>query len=177
MKIVGRLLTWMILVTFVGGAMGCASEHLRSDELYTDDSDFRIDADAEIRDTTEARQVLDVVYHYRQALVNKDFGTLNRLVSEDYYDNAGTTSTTVDDYGHGELTSIFEMMAQHAEQIRYEIIVKDVQVDGLRAHVDYEFQYAFQYRIGDKETWDAGSDVNRLEFNREGDQWRITSGM
>ena len=125
----------------------------------------------------EARQIIDSLYRYRQALVGKDFGTLNRLVSENYYDNAGTTDTTTDDYGHSELEGVFELMAQHAEEIRYQIIVKEVEIDGARGAIDYEFEYAFQYLVGDKETWDAGSDVNRLEFAREGDEWRITSGM
>ncbi len=155
----------------------CGSGHLRSDDLYPDDRDFRIDAEAEIVDTTEAREVLNVLYQYRQALVSKDFGTLTRLVSDEYYDNAGTTQTTADDWTRSDLESVFELMAQHAEEIRYRVLVKDLQVDGNQAHIDFEFEYSFRFRVGDVEELDAGRDVNRMELAREGDRWRIIGGM
>lgn len=177
MMVVRRPIYWMVLVGFVAMAMGCSSNHLRSDDLYPDTVEFQLDEDSEIEDTAENREVLDILYQYRLALVNKDFGTLNRLVSENYYENAGTTHTTADDYGHGELADIYELMAEYADQIRYSVKVHEVVVDRNQAHIDYEFEYAYQYRVADEETWDAGLDVNRLELYREGGQWRIISGM
>lgn len=177
MMIIRRFFPLMILLVFSATSIGCAGNFIRGDELYPDDPHFSIDEQAQIEDTTDARQLLDVLFQYRRALVSKDFGTLLRLVSDDYYDNAGTTHTTADDYGRDELDEHFELLANYAQQIRYRIVVKDVQIDGGRAHIDYEFEYAFQYRIGDHETWDAGVDVNRVEFLREGERWRISSGM
>ena len=157
--------------------VGCAGNHIRGDDLYADTPEFQIGEEAEIEDTADAREVLDVLYQYRHAMVSKDFGSLRRLVSEDYYDNAGTTHTTADDYGYDELSEIFEMMANHAQQIRYSVVVRDLVVDGNQAHIDFEYEYAYQYRLADKETWDAGRDVSRLELHREGDRWRIISGL
>lgn len=176
MKIRRRML-WTTLFIGVLFFIGCGPRQIRSDEFYVEDPDFSIDETATILDTTETREVLDVLWQYRQALVKKDFGALNRLVSDDYYENAGTTGTTADDYNRADLDDIFEMMAQSAEGIRYKIKVQDVEVRGGRAHVDYEFDYAFKYRVGDAETWDAGSDVNRIVMAREGERWRIISGM
>lgn len=166
--------TMLLLVVFL---TGCASGHLRSDDLYPDEPSFRIADDAEIEDTAENREILDMLYRYRQALVGKDFGTLNRLISTSYYENAGTTHTTSDDYGYEQLSEVFEMMAEYAEEIRYHVIIQDVVVRNNQAHIDFEFEFAFQYRIADQEVWDAGVDVNRMEFLREGDVWRIISGM
>ncbi len=177
MQSVRHLFCWMIIAGFAWMSVGCVSSGLQTDDLYPDATDFQISERAEIEDTEDARDIIHVLYEYREALVSKDFGTLNRLVSEHYYDNAGTTHTTADDYGYDELSSIFEMMAEYADQVQYEVIVQDVVIDGARAHIDYEFEYAFRYEIADSETWDAGVDVNRLEMHREGDQWRITSGM
>lgn len=167
----------MILLLMVSGLMACASPHLRSDNIYSDDQAFLIDEEVQILDTKEHREVLEVLYNYRLALVAKDFGALNRLISADYYDNAGTTHTTADDYGREELNEIFEMMAQYAENIQYRVLVKGVVVDGARAHIDYEYRYSYQYKIGDEVTWDAGVDVNRLQLVLEQDRWRITSGL
>lgn len=170
-------LVGMTLVLLTLFATACGPAHLRSDDLYPEDRNFRIDPESEILDTAEAREVLEVLYQYRQALVSKDFGTLLRLVSEDYYDNAGTTHTTADDWTRTNLPEIFEMMAEYAEEIQYRVLVKDLQVQGPQARIDFEFQYSFRYRVGETETLDAGRDVNRMEFVREGDRWRIISGM
>lgn len=163
----------LVLTLFVG----CAGGQLTSDDIYPEDQDFLIDEEAEIVDSEDARAVLDVLYQYRRALVSKDFGAIGRLVSDDYYDNAGTTHTTADDYGREQLNEVFEMLAQHAEQIRYRVIVKDLEVDNHRAHIDFEYEYAYQYKVGDQDQWDAGADVMRMQLSREGDRWRITGGL
>lgn len=174
----GRLLVAMLIAFFFSSMLvACAGNQVRGDDLYPEETNFRISEEAEIRDTTEVREVLDVLYQYRRALVDKDFGTLNRLVSEHYYDNAGNPDSTEDHYSYEDLEELFAMMAEHADQIRYEVEVMDVSVSENQAHIDYEFEYAYQYDVGDKATWDAGMDVNRLELIREGDRWRIVSGM
>lgn len=177
MMAIRRLFYWVAIAGLVAMLTGCASNQVQGDDLYPDEPHFQISEDAEIRDDADAREVLDVLYRYREAMVSKDFGSLTRLVSQDFYDNAGTTHTTEDDYGYDELSEVFEMMAEYATQIQYEVIVKDVVVDDYRAHIDYEFEYAYQYEMADQETWDAGVDVNRLELQRENDRWRIISGL
>ncbi|MFU8802368.1 MAG: hypothetical protein ACNA8W_01030 [Bradymonadaceae bacterium] len=172
-----RYYGFILALLLTVGLSACVSPHLTSDSIFPEDNGFQIDEESQIMDSAEARQVLDVLYHYRQALIAKDFGTLNRLISEDYYDNAGTTHTTADDYGREELAEIFEMMAQYAESIQYRVLIKDVVIKGERAHIDYEFDFSYQYRVGDEVTWDAGVDVNRLQLAREQDHWRITSGL
>ncbi|MBA2662130.1 MAG: hypothetical protein H0U74_07515 [Bradymonadaceae bacterium] len=172
-----RFLLGLTILLSIFATTACSPNHIRADDLYPDDPAFRVDDEARILDTLEARQVLDVLAQYRQALVRKDFGALNRLVSQDYYDNAGTTHTTADDYGLTELREAFEVMARHAETIQYKVVVKDVVITTLRAHVDYEYEYAYQYKVGDETTWDAGVEVNRLQMAREGDLWRIVSGL
>ena len=172
-----RLFSWMVVVGILMITAGCASNGLASDDIYPEEPEFQFGEDADIQDTPEVREVVDVLFQYRQALIAKDFGTLNRLVSENYYENTGTTHTTADDYGHSGLAEVFEMMAEYAKEIRYSVTVQDVVVRDNQAHIDFEFQYAYQYQIADKETWDAGVDVNRMELHREGNAWRIVGGM
>lgn len=155
----------------------CAPQYLRSERHYQDEPGFVIDKEAEIADTTENRQILDVLLQYRSAVVRKDVGTLKRLVSARYYDNAATTDTTRDDYGADDLNEVFEMMAQHTDQIRYDVTVKAVEVQRNVAWIDYEFRYAYEYSVGDAPTWDAGIDVNRLQLEAEDGEWKIVSGL
>lgn len=177
MVLMRRLVMILVLSTGVLAGIGCNSDYIRDDEIYSDDPDFRIDEDSEIEDSLENRQVLDVLANYRKAVVSKDFGSLKRLISEQYYDNAGTTNTTEDDYSADQLAELFEMMAQGASEIRYDVLVRDVEVKGQRAAVDYKFDYAYQYVVADDSSWDVGVDVNRLELAFEDGQWRIISGL
>lgn len=170
--LVGLLVTGLVVVS-----TGCASNQVQTGDLYPEEHNFQISEEAEIEDEPEVREVLDVLYRYRNAMVSKDFASLNRLVSEEYYENAGTTHTTEDDYGYDDLDEVFELMAEYAEEVQYEVLVQDVVVEDHRAHIDYEFEYAYQYQLADQETWDAGVDVNRLELQRENDRWRIIGGM
>lgn len=155
----------------------CATGSIRKQDLYKDQRGFRIGKKAEIRDSTRNRQVLNVVAQYQQAITNKDFGTLERLISDDYYDNAGTTDTTSDDYGASELPGIWEKLAQYAEEIKYDITVKKVTHKRRRALVKYEYEYAYKVKVGDKPEWDAGVDVNQLELVSRNGNWKILSGL
>lgn len=173
-----RTIVSITLLSLVGlSAAGCGDQFIRADELYQDDPGFTISEEAEIPDTTQARQALDVLAQYRQAVVNKDFGALNRLVSEDYYDNAGTTDTTKDDYDAQRLSEVFEMMAEHTESITYKVMVEDVDIQKDRAFVDYEYEYSYQYEFGEDVKWDAGVEVNRLELVEKGGSYQIVSGL
>lgn len=172
-----RLLLLPLMVLLVALQLACGPGLIRSEDLYNDEQGFRIDQEATIEDTVENRKVLDVMVQYRRALMRKDVGSLRRLVAEDYYDNAGTTTTTADDYDGSNLPEIFEMLSQHAEEIRYAVNVKAMEIKGDQASVDYEYEFAYKYRVGEQETWDAGVDVNRLELASRDGEWKIISGL
>jgi len=173
-----RNLTLVFLLVPLALSIAYGPDYLRSDEdPYQEHQGFRIDSEAEIRDIILHRQVMDVLLQYRQAMINKDIGTIKRLVAEDYYDNAGTTDTTKDDYGADELSEVFALISQHADDVKYDVTVKAIDVDGSRASIDYEFDFAYHYKIGEKVAWDAGVDVNRLEMEERGGQWKIVSGL
>lgn len=174
-----RVLAATMIAAVAVVSVGCGNDYLRDEELYEDDPGFRIAEEANIPDRTEYREILDVLAHYKHAVVSKDFGTLRRLTSEDYYENAGTIDTTEDDYSADSLSAIFELMAERAEEIKFSVVVQEVDLDAERdrATIDYEYEFAYKYDVGEDSAWDAGADVNQLELMRENDQWRIIGGM
>ncbi|CAN0217933.1 unnamed protein product [Laminaria digitata] len=177
-----RLTQWLVrltlLLTLSMTTFGCASEFIRGEDVYKDDVDFIIDDEAKIRDTSENRAILDVMAKYRQAMVKKDFGTLNRIIDDGYYDNGSTTNTTRDDYGREQLDELFEMLANHAESIQYRITIKEITIERSEAFVDYEYRYAYQFKVGEEISWDAGVEVNRVTLQRKNeDEWKILSGL
>lgn len=165
----------MMCLCFV--VSGCAASQLQDENFHEEDTEFRIDEDAEIEDNASNREVLEVLLKYRQALVRKDFGELGQMIADDYYDNGSTTNTTRDDYGKDQLSEFFEMLANHSESIQYRVLIKQMRVDKSEAFIDYEYRFAYQFKVGDEESWDAGVEVNRLELKRVGDSWKIVSGL
>lgn len=155
----------------------CGPDYLRKESHYADVHGLEIDETSEIPDTAENRAVVNVLIQYRNALVTKDVGTLKRLVSDTYYENAGTTDSTRDDYGAAELPDVFELLASKADEIKFDIELKHVEVKGDKAMVDYEFKYAYRFAVGDQQNWDAGTDLNRLELFAENGEWKIISGL
>lgn len=168
---------WILGLVVASLLAGCASQTIQSEELYQDEPNFRISEDIKIDDTAKNRQVLDVVARYREAMVQKDFGTLRNLVADSYYDNSGTTDTTEDDYGADRLPKIYEHIAQYGEDISYEMTIQDIRFDRGRAFVRYQYRFAYRSTVGKKPTWDAAEDVNELELIEQEGRWRIASGL
>lgn len=168
-------LLFVLLVSMTAAA--CGPTYLMDDNFHAEDLDFRIDDEAKIQDTSSHREVLEVLAKYRVAIVKKDFGTLNSIIASEYYENAGTTNTTKDDYGHPQLKDLFELMAQHSESIQYKITVKQIEVSKREAQVDYEYRYAYQYKVGEEMSWDAGVEVNRVQLRQMDGVWKIISGL
>lgn len=175
-RVLPRLMCCLIVLTLLP-LSACGPDYLKDDNYKVDDADFRIDGEAQIQDTKEHREILEMLASYRIAVVKKDFGALNRMVSTSYYDNATTTNTTKDDYGHPQLKSVFELMAAHTDSIQYRMTVKQMEVAPMEAHVDYEYRYTYQYTVGDEVSWDAGVEVNRLDLRKIQGEWKIISGL
>lgn len=174
-----RYLQLFLVLALTTLITACGPSYLRTDsnENWQDSSGFRIDEEAEIADTPENRQLVDLLVKYRDAMVDKDVGQLKRLVATDYYENAGTTDTTSDDYGATDLAKIFEMVSKHASQIRYDVVLKDIEIKGDEAAIDYEYRYAYRYEVGEQATWDAGVELNRIELEDRDGEWKIVSGL
>ena len=170
-----RLLT--LFFSLVLAFSSCAATHLNTEDHYADQRGFTIDDEAQIDDTLQNREAIDILLQYRNALIRKDFGSLKKLLSTNYFDNGGSTNTTTDDYDATSTPALFEMLAKHTEGIKYKVTLKSVEVKDNIAFVDYEFEYAYAYKVGGEITWDAGIDVNRLELTSENGDWKIISGL
>ncbi len=134
-------------------------------------------AEAEIADTPENREIVDLVNDYRRALEDKDLGTLRRLISSSYYENGGTTHTTMDDYGYDGLTHVFELYSENVRQLRLSVLIREIEIRGDRANVYVDFGYNMLYVLEGQERWQVDRDLNRLELVREGSEWRVSAGL
>jgi len=135
-------------------------------------------ANTEIPDTQENREVYQRVMEYREAIEKRDVEALHAMTSRTYFENAGTTDRSDDDYGYETLQgTLLDQLRDNVLAVQLRILLHRISIDGDRAFADYEYYYTFKYVEGGVEGWEPKNDFNRLEFVREDGVWKIASGM
>lgn len=158
------------LATFLVLALcaACGGQYLESPLL---------EPGVKIRTSPEGEAVAAVIEDYERALDAMDIEAIRSLVSEDYYENAGTTDTTSDDYGFDEVDRMFTMLLEHVEDMDVAISVRDLIVDGEEADVLFEYTIRVRYTVAESAHWETDRDVNRVQLRNEDGTWRIVSGL
>ena len=132
----------------------------------------------EVEDTDDNRAIYEVVIAYRDAMQERDIDRDLAMTSPRYYENGGTTDTEADDYGYETLRDVvLPKLRENVKAVQFRVLLRRVMVDEERAWADYEYFYRFKFVEAGREAWDQKNDFNRLEFLREGTQWKIVSGL
>lgn len=159
----------------------------------------------DLADTADNRSVVNFCERYRRAVEAKDARTLLTLASPDYYEDAGTPQGE-DDYGFDGLQRLLTAWVDDVREVRYEMRYRRITVDPEhpnRLWIDYTYSSSFTLRRPealiasnerrsslqidpvrntatvrqDDEVWYRRVADNRLELVREGEGYRIVSGM
>jgi len=150
------------------GQSACTGRYMQGDVIHSE---------AKIRNTSDNAEVVELVDTYRHAVEARDVDTLRSLVSRDYYENAGTTNTTDDDYGYEGLDNLFNILTHNVKETRLNLKVRDIRVYGDRADVVFEYAYTMLYTVGDTQRWQTERDVNRFQLHKVDGVWLIVSGL
>lgn len=183
-----RFYTLLAIQTLVLG--GCATGRIPNTDLP---------------DSTENRALVNFCERYRRAVESKDARTLLALASPNYYEDAGTPRGE-DDYGFEGLQRLLTAWADDVREVRYEIRYRRVVLDPdrpNRVYVDYTYSSSYTLRRPealltsprgasslhidpvrntatvrqDDEVWYRRVADNRLELERNGEDFRILAGM
>ncbi len=129
-----------------------------------------------IEDNPDNRAVLEVFARYKQALEARDPATLVGLTVPDYSD-AGDPSRGIEPTDRPGLQKKLQVDLAKVTGLRLEATVKDLQVKGNEAQLDYfqVLRYAVATPSGEK--WKSESDDARMRFARVGGEWKIASGL
>jgi hypothetical protein len=133
--------------------------------------------ESQIRSSEDVDNIIVIVETYANALEGMQLDAILPMVSAEYYENAGTTDTTMDDYGFNGIFPLLEMLSEHVLEMRVELEIKDIIVDGDRADVLCDFGLTMLYGVGESQRWQTERDVNRLQLRREANGWMIISGL
>lgn len=131
-----------------------------------------------IPDTAENRVIVDLVERYRLAVERRDVDALREMMSRRYFETAGTTANTEDDYGYDQfVSSVLPLLTNDVKSVQFYIYLRGIEIRGDRAFAEYEYYYKFYYVDGGKDGWASKNDFARLEFVLEDGVWRIVAGM
>src|SRR3982750_2006745 len=129
-----------------------------------------------IRDTPQNRAVLEVFGRFKQALEARDPNAILALATPDYSD-PGDPAHGLGPSDHGSLQARLKNDLSKVTGLRMEATVKDLEVKGEQARLDYfqVLRYAVATPSGEK--WKSESDDARMRFVRLNGEWRISSGL
>jgi hypothetical protein len=129
-----------------------------------------------IQDTPQNRAVLDVFGRYKLALEARDAGAILALTTPDYAD-PGDPSRGIRPLDHHGLEQRLKGDLSKVTGIRLEATVKDVEVKGEEARLDYFQVLRFAVATPSGEKWKSESDDARMRFVRLNGEWKIASGL
>lgn len=130
----------------------------------------------DVPDTADNRQVVDFVEQYRHAVEERNPAAIMRLVSERYFDDNGTPGAD-DDVDYDGLRDRFQRWDADVIDVRYEMRYRRVTFQPDRIFVDFTYTGSFKVRDVEGERWSRRLADNRIELVREGDEFRIISGL
>ncbi len=144
----------------------------------------------DIPDTPQNRAVLEVFFEYVSALKEKNPDRLIALVSESYLDHNGTDDAT-DDVDYSNVKAFINSDAyQNVRATNLFFIIKDMTVldGGETAKVLYYYEVRLKTERlappeesssinSDKEKWLKETEVNQMVLKKEGEKWKIVSGL
>lgn len=130
-----------------------------------------------VEDSRVNRTIVDVLTAYKQAVERRDVDTLVSLCSSSYYEDNGNADPK-DDYGFSDLQKrVLPEAFKRLNEVRVDLEIRDVQVLDDRAQADVRFTYKAKMALPSGEKWHTDTEVNRLEFAKEGESWKIVSGL
>jgi len=129
-----------------------------------------------IEDTAENRAVLEAFSHYRDALEARDAGALYALAAPVYSDK-GDPAHALAPTDYASLKQKLQDDFARVNGIKLEATIKDIEVKGDEARLDYFQVLHYAVKVPSGEKWKSESDDARMKFVRVSGQWKIASGL
>ena len=130
----------------------------------------------EIPDNPQNRAVLDVFAKYRDALEALDATSLLALAAAAYSDT-GDTTHGIGPLDYAGLQQKLQTDFARVSGIKLEATIKDIEVRGDDARLDYFQVLRYAVKTPTGESWKSESDDARMKFVKVKGEWKIASGL
>jgi hypothetical protein len=130
----------------------------------------------EIRDTPDNRAIIATVDAYRKGFDTRNVDAVMALVSPSYYDDAGTVDPS-DDVDYRALPQVLRDTFSRITNVRVEFGITEIVVNGDKAQADLFYDAKYRVATPRQEIPKRDTDIQRLIFVRDGQTWKIVSGL
>ena len=132
----------------------------------------------DLDDTSETRQIIDVLQKYRVAVEHKDLDTLLKMADPSFRDDGGSVNPEDDlDYA-GLKTRLPERLAKVTD-LKLDLTIKRIELDEEEKFARVTYSYQLTFKVPDYTTrTQSENDIKQMVLKRDGsDGWKIASGI
>ena len=131
----------------------------------------------DVEDTSDNRKVVSFCEEYRHGVEEKNVGLLLKLASQRYFEDGGNANAE-DDIDFAGLKDYLTTTFMKTQAIRYEVRYRKISTsENNRVLVDFTYAASFRLPGVKQEEWRHTVAENRLELVKEGESYKILSGM
>jgi hypothetical protein len=131
----------------------------------------------EVEDTATNRKLLDRIEHYRVAVEHRDVTAILAMVSPTYFDERGHPDDPSFHWDYARLAKELPQKLDKVKEVRLDIQVRHITVSNDKARAAYYFTENYIATMPSGEVPEHTADIDRMEFQRQGDRWMITKGL
>jgi hypothetical protein len=124
----------------------------------------------------ETRAVLATFTKYHDALEARDPAAIYALAAESYYDT-GDATRGIGPTDYNSLQRKLQHDFDKVDGLKLEATVKNIEIDGAKANLDYFQVLRYAVVTPNGETWKSESDDARMRFVKVAGAWKIASGL
>jgi hypothetical protein len=131
----------------------------------------------DVEDTGVNRGIILFCERYRHAIEDKNVGEILKLMSPGYFEDGGNTKSE-DDADYDRIREFLTGPCLKTTGIRYEIRYRHVTLTESN-HIFVDYQYAAAWKVPGVKgpEWHHQVADNRLDLVRDGESFKIVSGM
>lgn len=131
----------------------------------------------DVEETDTNREIIEFCEKYRHAVEIRNVPLLLELAHTSYYEDGGTIDAG-DDIDYAGLKDYLESEFRETRAIRYEIRYRNISA-GRKDVIFVDFTYSASYKVptSNGDAWRRRVADNRLELIRDGEVFKIVSGM
>jgi hypothetical protein len=155
---------WLSLVAFLTAVSvsGCSKTYIPN---------------TDVQDTGENRGIITFCEKYRHAIEDRDAGALLKMMSPAYFEDAGNVKGS-DDADFEKIREFLMGDFLKTKGVRYEIRYRRItHTETNHIWVDYTYAGAWKIPGLKDEEWHHQVADNRLDLVRDGDSYKIVTGM
>lgn len=154
--------TLLFLLLAALSLVGCTHQYIANTDV--EDNDFN-------------RKVIEYCELYRHAVELRNTARLLQMAAPSYYEDGGNVDAS-DDLDYAGLEKYLNTEFNQTLAIRYEIHYRQIS-EGRKKNVLVDYTYSASYKIPTShgDVWRRRVADNRLTLTREGESFRILSGM